>query len=192
MIMAVHEDVCHQKNAKASPLVWFSRKIDRVVASTLAAETFALSSTVDLLNWIRLAWGWIKCPNTPWQKLEKVWTETAPGIAVIDYKSLYDVLAKNTTPQCQEHRTLLEAMVIKSHLESGIQPHWVHSAAQIADALTKVMDCFRLRACLQNGVCCLHDVHEVLKERADKKAQELWLSNATANTEKPTESLKTA
>ena len=38
MILAVHEDVSQQKSPKASPLVWFSRKIDRVVASTLAAE----------------------------------------------------------------------------------------------------------------------------------------------------------
>ena len=179
MVLAVHEDVCQQKSALASPLVWYSRKIDRVVASTLAAETFALSSAVDLLNWLRLAWEWIKSPNTKWKEPEKVWGEVAPGLAVIDCKSLFDVLAKNTTPQCQEHRTLLEALVIKSHLNSGITPYWVHSAAQLADALTKAMDGFRLREFLKYGLCCLHDIHEVLKERADKKMQRMWLSKAT-------------
>eukprot|EP00435_Cladocopium_sp_Y103_P027554 s1421_g6.t2 len=40
-------DIFHQKSAMASPLVWYSKKIERVVASTLAAETFALSSAED-------------------------------------------------------------------------------------------------------------------------------------------------
>ena len=43
LILASHENIFHQKVAKASPLSWSSKKIDRVVASTLAAETFALS-----------------------------------------------------------------------------------------------------------------------------------------------------
>ena len=75
-------------------------------------------------------------------------------------------------------QTLIEALVIKSNLHTGIQPHWVHSAAQLADALTKHMDSFRLREFLKHKQCCLHDVAEVLKERADRKAQKHWLSEA--------------
>eukprot|EP00435_Cladocopium_sp_Y103_P017306 s4178_g4.t1 len=178
LILAAHQDVFQQKIALASPISWSSKKIERVVASTLAAETYALSYTVDTLNWIRLAWEWLRNPFTPWKEPEKVWTQSHPGIAVVDCKSLYDVLTKNTTPQCQEHRTLIEALVIKSHLNTGLQPHWVHSAAQLADALTKNMDSYRLREFLRHRGCCLHDVEEILKERADKKAQRNWLSNA--------------
>ena len=178
LILAAHADVFHQKIATASPLTWSSKKIGRVVASTLAAETFALSHAVDALNWIRLAWEWIRNPLTPWQKPEEVWRQAPPGIAVVDCKSLYDVITKTTTPQCSEHRTLLEALVIKDHLNSGIHPHWVHSAAQLADALTKHMDNYRLREFLNHRGCCLHDVDEVLKERADRKAQRTWFSNA--------------
>ena len=174
----MHQDIFNQKVAVASPLSWSSKKIDRVVASTFAAETFALSHTVDALNWIRLTWEWIRNPKTPWQTPEEVWKASPPGIAVVDCKSLYDVITKNTTPQCQEHRTLIEALVIKSNLHTGIQPHWVHSAAQLADALTKHMDSFRLREFLKHKQCCLHDVAEVLKERADRKAQKHWLSEA--------------
>eukprot|EP00435_Cladocopium_sp_Y103_P052434 s764_g16.t1 len=177
LILAVHEDVFEQKSAKASPLLWFSKKIDRVVASTLAAETFALSTAVDILDWMRLAWEWMKCPLIPWKEPERVWQSAPPSIAVVDCKSLFDVISKNTTPQVHEHRTLIEALVIKDHLQAGIRPHWVHSAAQLADALTKSMDCFRIRDFLKHGSCCLHDVDEILKERADKKAQKAWLSN---------------
>ena len=185
LFLAVHKDVFSQKSAYASPLCWFSRKIDRVVASTLAAETYALSSSVDLTNWLRLSWEWLKNPNIPWQTPEKVWSETHPSIAVIDCKSLYDAISKNTTPQCQEHRTLIEALVIKSHLQHGIKPYWVHSAAQLSDALTKVMDCFRIREFLQHRLCCLHDMDETLKERADRKAFKTWLSKTVAKDTPP-------
>ena len=185
LILATHEDVFNQKVAKASPLVWFSKKIDRVVASTLAAETFALSTAVDLLDWMRLAWEWMKCPLTPWKSPEIVWKSAPSSIAVVDCKSLFDVISKNTTPQIHDHRTLIEALVIKDHLQSGIQPHWVHSAAQLADALTKAMDCFRLRDFLRHCSCCLHDVEEILKERADKKAHKNWLSHTAAETTCP-------
>ena len=183
LFLAVQADVFQQKSAVASPLTWHSKKIDRVVASTLASETYALSNVVDTTNWLRLMWEWLRNPLINWRKPEEVWKKAPPSIAVMDCKSLYDVLVKNTTPQCQEHRTLIEALVIKEHVKHGIKPHWVHSAAQLADALTKVMDCFRLREFLQHRTCCLHDVESVLKERADNKARKNWLSgHAIAST----------
>lgn len=179
IILAAQADIADQKSALSSPLLWWSKKIDRIVATTLAAETYALSSAVHLLNWVRLSWEWLRCPSTPWKTPEEVWKQCPKSIAVVDCKSLFDVISKNTTPQCQEHRALIEALVVKSHLQSGIVPHWVHSAAQLADALTKSMDCYRLRQFLQHRVCCLHDVEEVLKQRADRRAQRQWLSDAT-------------
>ena len=183
LFLAVHQDVFGQQKALSSPLTWCSKKIERVVASTLASETFALSSAVDLLNWLRLAWSWLRNPTIPWQTPEKVWLSEPPSIAVVDCKSLYDVISKNTTPQCQEHRTLIEALVIKENIQQGIRPHWVHSAAQLADALTKVMDPYQLREFLKHKYCCLHDVQEILKQRADKKAQKTWLSKATTESQ---------
>lgn len=183
LFLATDQQVFEQTPAIASPLMWYSKKIDRVVASTLAAETYALSSAVDLLDWLRLSWAWLMNPGIPWQQPEKIWQAEPPSIAVVDCKSLYDVITKNTTPQCQEHRTLIEALVIKDHVKSGIQAHWVHSAAQLADALTKSMDNYRLREFLRNHHFCLHDVQEILRQRADKKAQRLWSSETT---QKPT------
>ena len=181
LILATHQDICSQKPAISSPIVWYSKKIDRVVASTLAAETYALSHSVDLLDWVRLSWAWLKNPQIPWKTPEKVWETENKSIAAIDCKSLYDVITKNSTPQCQEHRTLIEALVIKDHVKSGISLHWVHSAAQLADALTKAMDTYALRQYLEKHWCCLHDIDEILKERADRKLQRQWLSTAVTN-----------
>ena len=178
LILAAHQDICSQKPAISSPIVWYSKKIDRVVASTLAAETYALSHAVDLVDWIRLSWAWLKNPLIPWKTPEKVWETENKSVAAIDCKSLYDVITKNSTPQCQEHRTLIEALVIKDHVKSGISLHWVHSAAQLADALTKAMDTYALRQYLEKHWCCLHDIDEILKERADRKMQKQWLSTA--------------
>ena len=181
LILAAHKDICSQRPAISSPIVWYSKKIDRVVASTLAAETYALSHAVDLVDWLRLSWAWLKNPKIPWKNPEKVWETENKSIAAIDCKSLYDVITKNSTPQCQEHRTLIEALVIKDHVKSGISLHWVHSAAQLADALTKAMDTYALRQYLEKHWCCLHDIDEILRERADRKMQRQWLSTAVTN-----------
>ena len=175
IVLMAHKDITHQKEALASPITWHSKKINRVVASTLTAETYALSHAVDSGEWLRLLWHWMKCPSLDWKQPEITLRDLPDSIAVVDCKSLYDVITKNTMPQCQEHRTLLEALVIKDRVRHGVKLHWVHSAAQLADPLTKVMDCQKLRDFLQNNYCCLHDIQEVLKERADKRTQKSWL-----------------
>ena len=94
--------------------------------------------------------------------------------AVVDCKSLYDLIQKTNIPQCQEHRVTLEALIIKERLREGIVVKWVHSAAQLADSLTKYMDCTNLRAFLKHGRCIIHDVDEILRARADKRSQKRW------------------
>lgn len=44
----------------------------------------------------------------------------------------------------------------------------------MADTLTKVMDGTSLRNFLAKGKCIIHDVDEILRERADKKARKQW------------------
>eukprot|EP00435_Cladocopium_sp_Y103_P033773 s3413_g8.t1 len=63
-----------------------------------------------------------------------------------------------------EFRTQLLARSIKDILSEGIRLHWVHSGAQLADALTKIMEANFLRATLREGRYCLHDSDEVLKK----------------------------
>ncbi len=175
IILTAHQDIMEQKPAQAGALVWSSRKIDRIVASTLAAETYALSQSVDLLEWVRILWQWMQQPSQEWKQPESYLLKAPRAITVVDCKSLYDVIIKNTTPQCREHRTLLEALIIKDRIQLGVDMHWVHSAAQLADSLTKAMDTSTLRAFLEHGKTCLHDIEAVLQDRADKKTHKKWL-----------------
>ena len=69
---------------------------------------------------------------------------------------------------------MLEALVVKERLKEGVSIRWVHSAAQMADTLTKDMDTSVLRSFLSLGKCILHDVDEILKQRSDKKMKQQW------------------
>ena len=127
-----------------------------------------------MLSWTRLHWSWLLNPKIKWQDPESTLKDIPKAFSVVDCKSLFDLLQKTSIPQCSEYRTMLEALVIKDRLKEGVIIKWVHSAAQMADALTKDMDTTVLRTFLKRGVCILHDVDEILKQRADKKVRQQW------------------
>ena len=130
--MTTHEDIGKNHVCPVNPISWGCKKIQRVVTSTLAAETTSLSSTLDQLSWLRLFWSWIKDPLTDWRKP----TETLkalpltyatatfkedPSIAVTDCKSLFDLVTRTATPSCSEFRTQLQAHAIKDFLAEGVR-----------------------------------------------------------------------
>ena len=174
LIMAASKQIGNWQASEASPLIWYSKKISRVVASTLASEAYALSGSVDLLSWVRIHWSWICQPHDNWKRPEQCLQQCPEAYAVVDCKSLYDLIQKTTIPSCQEYRTMLEALIIKDRIKEGILIKWVHSAAQLADSLTKCMDNTALRQFLAAGRCIIHDVDETLKVRADNRARKQW------------------
>jgi hypothetical protein len=186
IILATHKEISRNKSCIISPLSWGTKKIQRVVTSTLSAEATALSTTLDQLTWIRVYWAWLIDPKIPWQKPETAKTLpealTVPTIkvdekdlAITDCKGLYDLTTRTAVPNCQEFRTQLLARSIKDILTENICLHWVHSGAQLADALTKVMEGQFLRETLRQGHYCLHDANEVLKSRANARNRLKWL-----------------
>ena len=188
IILATHKEISQNKSCPISPLSWGTKKIQRIVTSTLSAETSALSTTLDQLTWIRLYWAWILNPKINWQKPETInnlpnaisiptFKATEQDLAITDCKSLYDLTTRTAVPNCQEFRTQLLARAIKDVLSEGIRLHWVHSGAQLADALTKVMEANFLRQTLRQGKYCLHDVEEVLKNRASSRNRLRWLKS---------------
>ena len=179
LILTTTDDIDQLKSAPVSPVIWYSKKINRVVASTLASETYALSGALDLLSWTRIHWAWILNPDLEWKVPETALKGLPAAFAVVDCKSLFDLLQKTSIPQCTEHRTALEALVIRDRLKEGVIIKWVHSAAQMADSLTKEMDTSVLRTFLAKGKCILHDVDEILKQRADKRIRSQWYQQSS-------------
>lgn len=214
IIMACDEKIQNNKQSVVNPIVWHSKKIQKVAVSTLSAEAMALAGSVDVLSWIRLYWGWLMNTNLPWKLADETLFKLPPAFAAIpptegdqscvtppadlqkllptlpksqsslittDCKSLYDMISRTAPPACQEFRTQLQAKLIKEHLRNGIVIRWVPSGAQMADALTKVMDGATLRECITLGRYCLKDESEILKARSDSRARVQWLRQ-NANT----------
>ena len=89
-----------------------------------------------------------------------------------------DLVSRTAVPNCQEFRTQLLARSIKDLLSEGIDIRWVHSGAQLADALTKVMETSFLRQTLKNGYYVLHNKDKILKDRATTRNRIKWLQNS--------------
>ena len=165
------------------PMAWSSRKIPRVVTSTLSAEAIALSTTLDRLSYIRIVWEWLKNPGINWAEPNEVLSNAPHCNAVTDCKSVFDVSTKTAPPACHEHRTLLECLLIRERLQENISLRWINSQAMLADSLTKSMESGLLRECLKSGRYKLFDESETLKQRATKReklkffARQLWCSS---------------
>jgi len=105
--------------------------------------------------------------------------ELPESFAATDCKSLYDLVTRTAVPSCTEFRTQLTARSIKDLLSEGVALRWVHSGAQLADALTKIMENTFLRETLRLGHYKLHDELEVLKDRASSRNRLRWLKGET-------------
>lgn len=116
------------ENGKFSPLTWQSKRVKRVVRSTLAGETLAMSDGVD--NAVFLA--------TLFSELTSGDAEHAPPIiCVTDSRSLVDAL--KSTKSVSEKRLRLEISSIKELVQAQKveQVLWHNTNKQLADCLTK-------------------------------------------------------
>ena len=86
IILATHREISQSQSCPVSPISWGAKKIQRIVTSTLSAETSALSTTLDQLTWLRLYWAWILDPKSEWQKPESA-QKLPPAISIPTYKA---------------------------------------------------------------------------------------------------------
>ena len=197
IIVGTHRDISKNVECPISPLIWGSKKIQKVVTSTLSAETVSMASALDQLSWLRLYWKWLHDPKTQWHRPEDALMKVEPAIsvatlpstadvAVTDCKSLHDLITRTAPPQCSEFRVQLVARAIKETLREGINLRWVHTGAQLADALTKAMEARFLRETLKHGSYRLCDENSMLKERAKTRDRIKWLKQQGSNSENDT------
>ena len=183
IIFVTTPELLGNQKAVVAPIAWTSKKVPRVVRSTLSAEAAALSNSVDRLLWIRMMWAWISNPNCEWSNPEQVLESQTRSAVVTDYRSMYDILTRTAVPSCSEHRTTIECLLIRERLKANCDVRWVSSQAMLADCLTKTMDASVLRQCLMTGRYSLFDEQEVLKTRADKRQRLQWIKNQAGSPE---------
>ena len=113
-------------NGRVAPLIWQSKKLNRVTKSPFASEAMACAETADagvlLANMVqelfRLSFPTVHC-----------WT---------DSKSLTDHL--NTTHVIQDYRLRVDVARIREMVKlKEITVQWMPHKSQLADALTKAV-----------------------------------------------------
>lgn len=176
-IMACTEKLSQNETTDFSPIVWHTKQIGRVVRSTLSAEAYAMSSSLDKLTWIRCVWGYIKNANFAWSRPETSLRGEPKGMMITDCKSLYDLVTKTATPNCQEWRATIEVMLLKEQSRDHTQCRWISTAIMIADCLTKPMDATFKRTILRLGKFRIYDEDPTLRPNATRKYGVTWVND---------------
>ena len=92
LILAVHASITNRR-VPVSVLCWQSKKIKRVVRSSLAAETRSMSTCQEYLDWMRTMWEQMTRGEFVLENYEQFLT-ARPSILVTDCRSLYDAIHK--------------------------------------------------------------------------------------------------
>lgn len=91
IIVGTQKLITKNMQCDISPISWGSKKIQKVVTSTLSAETTSLASALDQLCWLRLYWRWLHDPTTEWKQPEQSLPKIEPAIAVPTMTDITDL-----------------------------------------------------------------------------------------------------
>ena len=125
LICATDSHLNRNEQAPISPLTWSSKKIARVVRSTLSAEAFSMSRSVDKLGWLRLLWGSLNVNDFNWREPPKGFQQLPKATIVTDCKSLFDLVTRTAMPSCEEYRTTLEVLLIRERCQEHCHFRWI-------------------------------------------------------------------
>ena len=81
--MTAHRCIGDNQSSPMNPILWSSKKIQKVAVSTLSAETMALASAVDILAWSRLFWAWMLDPSICWQLGDQTLLKLPPAFTAL-------------------------------------------------------------------------------------------------------------
>ena len=113
LILAVHASVTNCR-VFVPVLSWQSKKIKRVVRSSLAAETCSMSTRQEHLDWMRTMWEQMTRGDFVLENYEHFLT-ARPSILVTDCKSLYDAIHKEgAAPASTDKRLAIELAIVKA------------------------------------------------------------------------------
>ena len=186
MILCHEDGLQENQRVRANLLCWRSSRLQRVVNSTLAAETQSLSRGLGDLLWVMVLFEELRDPDfsiRDWPQrlsgsevLALASTSSSErlkgSLAIADAKSLYDQLCKETIGG-QDKRTAIEVQIIREDLNSlSGKVRWVDHQAMVADTLTKVKgSCESLYRLLASGEFQLVAEEDHLSARHQAKEQ---------------------
>ena len=137
-----------------SPAAWRSYRLKRVVGSTLAGETQALSDGIGHLEW--LLCHLCEALYADFDiKMRERWFGRHPCLAVTDCKSVYDHITGASSPSTVgDRRVAVDMVIVREGLSrSATTLRWAPTDRQLADGLTKdsAEPCDLLRGVIRTG-----------------------------------------
>ena len=186
-VLAFDEKLKDGFRVPCSLISWRSGRIQKVVNSTLAAETQSLSKGLGELSWIVTLYNELTDPSfdlMEWEaqlKRNRV-LAMAPdtssdglksSLCIIDAKALFDHLSRETTGPSQDKRTGLEIQVVRQHMNSiAGEVRWIPHPHMVVDGLTKRGSNMQaLYQLLDSGEFQIVDVAEVLEDRRRERQE---------------------
>ena len=92
LILAVHASITNCR-VPVFVLSWQSKKIKRVVRSSLAAEASSMSTCQEHLDWMRTMWAQMTSSELVLENYEQ-FLKARPSILITDCKKLYDAISQ--------------------------------------------------------------------------------------------------
>ena len=186
-VIAFHEDLQRGRRVPCSLVSWRSGRIHKVVNSTLAAETQALSKGLGELCWIVSIFNELTDPEFELAKWEEhlqqnkivaiaksqTEKELKESLCIIDAKALYDHLSRESTGPSQDKRTCLEIQVVRQNMNAiKGRVRWVPHPHMIVDGLTKKnANMAALYDLLMTGEYQIVSEAEALEEKLEERKQ---------------------
>jgi len=144
-IWACESDIV-EKGSTLTPIIWQSKKQQRIANSTLAAESMSCTTTIDELEYVTALWNEMCDPNfnlNKWHHLDDkkdIYSERRSGIISVDARCLYDSVEGSggtKVPACK--RTALEVALINENIKRSKHAfRWVPTTHMLSDCLTKI------------------------------------------------------
>ena len=136
LILAVHASITNCR-VPVCVLSWQSKKIKRVVRSSLAAETCSMSTCQEHLDWMRIMWEQmtvvILC-----LRITNSFSRRVPVFLSPTAKACMTQYKEGAPPASTDKRFAIELAIVKAKAVSGeTDLRWIDARYQIADCLTK-------------------------------------------------------
>ena len=202
LIMASHKDIGDNKNSPVNPIVWHSKKIQKVVVSTLSAEAMSLAGAVDILSWVRLYWAWLRDGKCKWQMADDTLMRLPPAFAAIPPSEeesnfnntpnpdlLKQINFKNKdiiTTDCKSLFDLISrhappsCQEFRTQLQAKLIKEHLNNGIMIRWVPSQAQLADALTKCMDASVLreCMergHDEAQILRARSDSRARLKWL-----------------
>jgi hypothetical protein len=164
VLCLAHKDILERKRAACWIIDWSSKKLKRMVRSSVAAETLAGQNGLDAIEFFQALMSETLHGITPREFRNN--TPKIPSCLVIDSKGFYDAVTRSCSSQSisVERRLMIDYAIARETIDKqGVLVFWVNNLRMAADALTKLKGdtrplfeileggTFLIKLCLESG-----------------------------------------